>query len=70
MQRCIFQVKFWITFNEPWIICVLGYNGAFAPGKSDAPGFDCYTCGHTLLKAHAKTWHLYNSKFRSTHKGA
>jgi beta-glucosidase len=26
------RVKHWLTFNEPWVICMLGYGeGAFAP---------------------------------------
>lgn len=30
-DRC----KYWLTFNEPWIISAFGYNvGVFAPGRS------------------------------------
>lgn len=29
------DVRHWLTFNEPWVIAILGYGtGAFAPGRS------------------------------------
>lgn len=59
---CCFQnfgdsVKNWITFNEPWVVSILGYgHGVFAPGrKSDV---EPYQVGHNLLLAHGKTVQL------------
>lgn len=45
------RVKFWITLNEPQVICHCGYvSGDHAPGhKSQAEAFQA---GHTLLLAH------------------
>ncbi|XP_077992257.1 cytosolic beta-glucosidase-like [Glandiceps talaboti] len=63
------RVKIWITFNEPWIVALLGYeSGSFAPGVV-APGPIPYLVAHHLIKAHAEAWHTYNNKYRSTQKG-
>lgn len=39
------------------------------PGISFRPGTLPYIVGHTLIKAHAEAWHLYNDKYRATQKG-
>ncbi|NXG44262.1 LPH hydrolase, partial [Psilopogon haemacephalus] len=58
------RVKFWITFHEPWVISYAGYGtGEHPPGITD-PGVASYKVAHTILKAHAKVWHLYNDKYR------
>jgi beta-glucosidase/6-phospho-beta-glucosidase/beta-galactosidase len=52
------RVSMWITFNEPWCICALGYcSGAHAPGRNRDPGREPYTAAHHLLLAHAKVAH-------------
>ncbi|NXS52208.1 LPH hydrolase, partial [Brachypteracias leptosomus] len=63
------RVKFWITFHEPWVISYAGYGtGEHPPGITD-PGVASYKVAHTILKAHAKVWHLYNDKYRSQQLG-
>ncbi|NXG61013.1 LPH hydrolase, partial [Hemiprocne comata] len=63
------RVKFWITFHEPWVISYAGYGtGEHPPGITD-PGVASYKVAHTILKAHAKVWHLYNDKYRSQQRG-
>uniref|UniRef100_A0A8C3M8V1 Uncharacterized protein n=1 Tax=Geospiza parvula TaxID=87175 RepID=A0A8C3M8V1_GEOPR len=63
------RVKLWITFHEPWVISYAGYGtGEHPPGITD-PGAASYTVAHTILKAHAKVWHLYNDKYRSQQLG-
>ncbi|NWI84755.1 LPH hydrolase, partial [Pitta sordida] len=63
------RVKFWITFHEPWVISYAGYGtGEHPPGITD-PGAASYKVAHTILKAHAKVWHLYNDKYRSRQQG-
>ncbi|NXE91445.1 LPH hydrolase, partial [Menura novaehollandiae] len=63
------RVKFWITFHEPWVISYAGYGtGEHPPGITD-PGTASYKVAHTILKAHAKVWHLYNNKYRSQQLG-
>lgn len=63
------DVKNWMTFNEAKQTCQLGYGyGTFAPGIV-SNGLASYLCAHTVLKAHAKAYHLYDDKFRATQKG-
>ncbi|NXC28283.1 LPH hydrolase, partial [Campylorhamphus procurvoides] len=63
------RVKFWITFHEPWVVSYAGYGtGEHPPGITD-PGAASYKVAHTILKAHAKVWHLYNDKYRSRQLG-
>ncbi|NXT55352.1 LPH hydrolase, partial [Pluvianellus socialis] len=63
------RIKFWITFHEPWVISYAGYGtGEHPPGIAD-PGVASYKVAHTILKAHAKVWHLYNDKYRSQQLG-
>lgn len=59
------QVKYWITFNEPYVVCWLGYGiNVFAPGIYD-PGAAPYRAAHTIIKAHAKAYHTYKQKYSS-----
>lgn len=54
------QVDYWITFNEPRLICLYGYEyGILAPGLHE----NVYQCAYVLLKAHAETYHMYKSEF-------
>jgi beta-glucosidase len=47
------DVKWWTTFNEPWVTCFMGYwMGRFAPGKTDLP--TALQCSHIILLAHGK----------------
>ncbi|XP_064291315.1 lactase/phlorizin hydrolase isoform X2 [Passer domesticus] len=63
------RVKLWVTFHEPWVISYAGYGtGEHPPGITD-PGAASYKVAHTILKAHAKVWHLYNDKYRSQQLG-
>ena len=64
------QVKYWITINEPWIIAVLGYHYPVkAPGVADPNGTYLYIAGHTILKAHAAVYHLYDEEYRAKQNG-
>ncbi|CAH1258256.1 LCT [Branchiostoma lanceolatum] len=63
------RVKYWITFNEPWVVCTAGYgSGGHAPGIQDS-GNSTYLCGHTIIKSHASAWHSYDQTFRSVQGG-
>ncbi|XP_019410207.1 PREDICTED: lactase-phlorizin hydrolase [Crocodylus porosus] len=63
------RVKLWITFHEPWVISYAGYGtGKHPPGITN-PGVASYKVAHTILKAHAKAWHLYDDKYRSQQHG-
>ncbi|KAF5305139.1 hypothetical protein FQA39_LY09401 [Lamprigera yunnana] len=63
------RVKIWITINEPKQICLFGYAlGLAAPGiVSD--GVAHYLCGHNVLKAHAKAYHIYHNYYRPKQNG-
>lgn len=51
LRRLGDRVKYWMTFNEPWIIAVLGnYSGEHAPGLKDHK--TALQVGHHLLVAH------------------
>lgn len=63
------RVKWWITFNEPAVFS-LGYSTArgFAPSVN-APGIGNYLAIHTMLLAHAKTYHMYRQEFWAKQQG-
>lgn len=63
------RVKQWITINEPNIFSLLAYEfGIFPPGVPH-PGTKGYQAAHNLIKAHARSWHSYDSLFRKEQKG-
>ena len=63
------QVKYWITFNEPWVVTWQGYGtGEYAPGIKQ-PATLPYLYGHNIIKSHAEAWHLYDTKYRSQFNG-
>jgi beta-glucosidase len=62
------RIKYWMTFNEPWVFSILGYgHGIFAPGrKSDR---EPYIVGHNMLRAHGKAVDIYRKKYQPAQKG-
>ena len=68
--NALFQVRLWLTFNQPWTICNQGYGtGRNAPGISEKPGEYPYQCVHNVIKAHARVYHTYNNTYRGTQRG-
>ncbi|PNF16841.1 Myrosinase 1 [Cryptotermes secundus] len=63
------RVKWWITFNEPAVFSI-GYTTArgFAPSVN-APGIGNYLAVHSILLAHAKTYHMYRREFWAKQQG-
>ncbi|XP_072947943.1 myrosinase 1-like [Epargyreus clarus] len=62
------RVKYWITINEPAVICDFSYSGVLAPGIEElilAP----YLCNKNILLAHAKAWRIYDEKFKHLYHG-
>lgn len=56
------EVNWWSTFNEPWTFCTMGYAlGLHAPGKQSQ--YLQYSCGHNVLRAHARAVDLFRRKF-------
>lgn len=62
-------VKDWITFNEPYQVCQQAYSEATKAPAYTQDGVGGYLCGHTLLLAHAKTYQLYDERYRATQNG-
>ncbi|CAH0556472.1 unnamed protein product [Brassicogethes aeneus] len=63
------RVKLWTTFNEPDLVCRMGYGRNLLAPAYNSSGIGDYLCGHTLLKAHAKAYHIYDDDFRKEQKG-
>ena len=56
------RVKHWITFNEPWVVAILGYGqGVFAPGRQS--NSEPYLAAHHILRSHAKAVQCYRNEF-------
>lgn len=63
------RVKNWLTFNEPINTCVGGYEMFLKAPGANSSGVGPYLCAHNVLKAHAKAYHLYDTKYRKTQQG-
>nr|XP_023029426.1 myrosinase 1-like [Leptinotarsa decemlineata] len=61
--------KNWLVFNEPKQTCQMGYGTAEHAPFINSSGVGEYVCAHNLLKAYAKTWHLYNAVYRNVQGG-
>ena len=62
-------MKWWITFNEPLL-----FTKAYGNYRETAQGIDGHGIGesmaaHTVLLAHARVYHLYDTVFRNRQKG-
>jgi beta-glucosidase len=63
------RVKHWITFNEPWVVSILGYGqGVFAPGRASTA--EPYQAAHTILRAHGMAVREYRERFQATQGGS
>lgn len=70
------RVKHWITLNEPWSFCTLGYSfGMNAPGRCSKT-YGCsvgnsltepYIVGHNMILAHGAAAALYKHNFKVFH---
>ncbi|XP_049765561.1 myrosinase 1-like isoform X3 [Schistocerca cancellata] len=63
------RVRWWITFNEPASF-VGGYSsvGVAAPSQN-ASGIGDYLAAHTVLRAHARAYRLYDEQYRAAQNG-
>lgn len=62
------RVKRWITFNEPWVVAILGHGqGVFAPGRISRE--EPYRVGHNILRAHAAAVSAYRTRFQPAQGG-
>lgn len=63
------RVKYWITMNEPQVVCNMGYGDVDMAPMLDIKGVADYMCTKNILMAHAKAYHIYNEEFRPQHGG-
>ncbi|CAH1162763.1 unnamed protein product [Phaedon cochleariae] len=57
------EVRYWMTINEPKLICTRGYGeGAQAPGVANT-GYGEYQCAYVVAKCHAATYRMYKQEF-------
>ncbi len=62
------RVKHWITFNEPWVIAIMGHsNGVMAPGRTS--NTEPYLVAHQLLRSHGRAVEVYRKEFQSSQGG-
>ena len=62
------RVKYWTTFNEPFVSAILGYyNGQHAPGHTSLP--EALAAAHHLLLAHGKAVPLIRQNVPDAHVG-
>ena len=65
----VFQVKLWITFNEP-LTFMDGYASDTGMAPSiNTPGIGDYLTAHTVLIAHANIYHMYEREFKQQQQG-
>nr|XP_004402939.2 PREDICTED: cytosolic beta-glucosidase [Odobenus rosmarus divergens] len=63
------RVQRWITINEPNVFALLAYDfGIYPPGVPHF-GTGGYQAARNLIKAHARSWHSYDSLFGKVQKG-
>ncbi|KPP62098.1 lactase-phlorizin hydrolase-like [Scleropages formosus] len=63
------RVKFWMTFNEPYVIAWVAHGQGLLPPGIKNPGYAPYQVAHNLIKAHAKVYHIYDERYRKTQGG-
>ncbi|CAH2070756.1 unnamed protein product, partial [Iphiclides podalirius] len=63
------RVKNWLTVNEPYVHCFLGYGSALHAPKVNSPGVGYYDCSRNMLLAHARAYHIYDEEFRASQGG-
>ncbi|CAO1425867.1 unnamed protein product [Diamesa serratosioi] len=59
------RVKTWLTFNEPYNVCIDGYGVGSVPPLVKASGVGEYLCTYHLLQAHAAAYHLSKNKYEN-----
>ncbi|XP_075985451.1 myrosinase 1-like [Anticarsia gemmatalis] len=62
------RVKTWITINEPFATCDMGYDLQHGPYISDKK-IGKYLCNKYSLISHAKAYRIYDEEFRPKYKG-
>ncbi|XP_050305759.1 myrosinase 1-like [Anthonomus grandis grandis] len=62
-------VQYWLTINELFQVCYVGYAaGSSAPGLY-LEGDGVYQCSYVLLLMHARAYRVYDEEFRNKYNG-
>lgn len=63
------KVKYWITINQPHIVCA-GYSSIpIFPPNVGISGISTYICGKNIILAHAKAYRLYEREYKTSYRG-
>lgn len=62
-------MKWWITINEPLIICDVVYNSGLLAPAIISPEVGNHLCTKNVVMAHAKAYRLYDEEFRPKYHG-
>ncbi|XP_069681386.1 myrosinase 1-like [Periplaneta americana] len=62
------RVKWWLTLNEPFSFANGYETSLMAPG-TNLSGIGVYLSSHNMIKAHARAYRLYDTKYRSVQQG-
>ncbi|KAL2739409.1 myrosinase 1 [Vespula maculifrons] len=63
------KVKYWVTVNEPSVLCQYGYGSDTMIPALNLSGKADYICGHNLLLAHAGIYEVYQKKYYDKQNG-
>uniref|UniRef100_A0A0A1XAB9 Myrosinase 1 n=1 Tax=Zeugodacus cucurbitae TaxID=28588 RepID=A0A0A1XAB9_ZEUCU len=63
------RIKWWITFNDPYVFCGMGYAEGTFPPLVHSPGVGDYICMDNLLRSHARAYRSYKEKYYSYQRG-
>lgn len=63
------RVKWWITINEPLIICDVVYNSGLLAPSIISPEVGNHLCTKNVVMAHAKAYRVYDEEFRAKYHG-
>nr|XP_049701637.1 myrosinase 1 [Helicoverpa armigera] len=63
------RVKWWITINEPIVICDVVYNSGIMAPPIISPETGAYLCNKNVMMAHAKAYRIYDEEFRPKYQG-
>nr|AHZ59663.1 glycoside hydrolase family 1 [Phyllotreta striolata] len=53
------DVHYWLTINEPYVACTIGFYSVVY-----VDGIDDYVCMKNFLLAHATAWHIYHEELK------
>nr|XP_049701639.1 myrosinase 1 [Helicoverpa armigera] len=62
------RVKYWLTINEPLILCDSGYTNQTVPYLDDKD-IGRYLCNKNVLIAHAKAYRIYEKEYKPIYNG-